>query len=885
MLLPVAAIAAILGPALALAAQLPIAALPSLPAPNPFPNQKAVVSPNGAARFTVLTDALIRLEYDQLGLFSDDPSLAVINRHFKSPVHFKTQLTGDTFVLETRALRLVYKGFLANASFSDDSLFIELLSSPEFDVWKPSSDISDGNLHGTVRTLDGYSKAPDLDCKTLGRDDQHCTYGLISRKGWTLLNDSHTPRLEFEPKPGSLDFPWIQKENKNSWSHQDLYFFGHGHNFKGALKDFSLISGKIPMPPRYAFGSWSSRYWAFSDMEFLSLVSKYQANRIPLDILVVDMDWHKAGWTGWSWNPLLFPMPQDFMASVKKHGIKTTVNLHPADGIGSHEDAYPEIAKKLGYSGGARIPFQSTNATFVKEFFGIVIDSLEKDGIDFFWLDWQQGESSDQWTKVAGLNPTIWLNYLFWNHKQSAHPNVRPLNFHRWGGLGNHRFPIGFSGDTYPVWEMLDTQIEFTATASNVLFGYWSHDIGSHMRPCEKELYTRWTQFGAWSPIFRTHSSKQGLNFRYFWKFPRPESDIMTAAVTARIELLPYIYTMSKAAYDTGISILRPLYYEYPEVDDAYLFGSEYYFGDSLVVRPIGKPSDPDTGLVETSLWIPPGTWLDVRSGSILTGPTVYSGHYLLEDVPVLMKSGAIIPKAVLNTDNYMAMASEVPEHVLLDIFFGDALSGSFKMFEDDGITAHYDEPKYALWTDISFARFGDGGVKIKIDPKNGHRSGISGHRTFSISLRNIASVSSLRVNGKNLTKKYTSRFNAETFSTEIELPQAKVSEQLEISITFNPIPVPDGLRGKVQRLLKAKELLDNLYEITEPRVNQEDYSYLLEALSILQTLLYPRGGSANETDKLSDVERLYGVAVQQVAGITERVQGVDNILTVLTNI
>ncbi|KAJ3116611.1 hypothetical protein HK100_001015 [Physocladia obscura] len=851
---------------------------------NPVANSRSVIKPNEVSRFTILADRLIRFEFDEKGFFSDDPSLAVVNRYVDTPVTFTKKNTADgIFIVETSALRIVYSDFASNAPFTDHTLSVEFRDS-SFPAWNLSLDVGDGNLHGTVRTLDQLYKAPNLDCRYETRTDQHCTFGLISRKGWTLINDTHTPRFEFDGQSSHPDFAWIQKENRNSASHQDFYFFGHGLNYKAALKDFTLISGKIPIPPRYALGSWSSRYWAFSDMEFLSLADKYEYNRIPLDVLVVDMDWHRDGWTGWSWNNLLFPAPKTYMKTVKELGIQTTLNLHPADGIGAHEDAYPELAKKLGYLNGETIPWQSTNITFMKEFFGTVIKSLESDGIEFFWLDWQQGENPEQWTKVPGLNPTIWLNYVFWKHSETAYPSRRPLNFHRWGGLGNHRYPIGFSGDTHPEWEMLDTEIAFTATASNVLFGYWSHDIGAHMDPCETELYTRWVQFGVWSPVFRSHSTKRGNNVRYFWKFPRPESDIMTAAVNSRIELLPYIYSMAKIAHDTGISLMRPLYYEYPAVDEAYQFESEYYFGDLFVIRPIAKPVSTGNKLAVNSMWVPPGDWLDLRSGKIIVGPTVYTGHYLLEDVPILLKSGAIVTKSETPKNKYFALAATIPRHIILEIFAGNTEFGTFRLFEDDGTTADYDNTENTLVTQISYHLVNSNRLKIIIHPRNGEFSNIFGSRQFTIVLLNTVAFNIFSINGKHL--EIQSKFNSARFAAEAILPSFDVSQPLEIEINYhNDAQILNSLRGKVQRLLKAKEMLDDLFEIVTPRVYQKDYQGVLAALSNLQTALYADASDGGEAifTHLKKVDEFYRVGVEQVKTIVQKGSGLNPILDILT--
>ena len=176
------------------------------------------------------------------------------------------------------------------------------------------------------------------------------------------------------------------------------------------------------------------------------------------------------------------------------------------------------------------MPFDITDKKFATNYMNLVLHPLEKQGIDFWWLDWQQEPN----TKMAGVNPTWWLNYVHFTDQQRE--GKRPLLFHRWGGLGNHRYQIGFSGDTVSVWASLAFQPWFTATAANVGYAYWSHDIGGHMPGAvDPELFTRWVQFGAFSPILRTHTTKNPDSERRIWAYPEPYSSILRSDLPAAL--------------------------------------------------------------------------------------------------------------------------------------------------------------------------------------------------------------------------------------------------------------------------------------------------------------------------------------------------------------
>ena len=251
---------------------------------------------------------------------------------------------------------------------------------------------------------------------------------------------------------------WAKERPANEG--QDWYFMAYGHDYKQALKDYTLFAGKMPLPPRYAFGYWWSRYWLYSDKEFRNLIDNFHTYQIPLDVLVVDMDWHytekgKGGWTGWTWNRDLFPNPQGFLKYLKQNNVKVTLNLHPADGVAAYEEKYPEMAKDMGVDPATKqtIPWINSDKKFMKNMFKNILAPMEKDGVDFWWLDWQQGMFD---SKMKNLSNTWWINYAFFSDMEQRR-ETRPMLYHRWGGLGNHRYQVGFSGDAVISWKSSNT--------------------------------------------------------------------------------------------------------------------------------------------------------------------------------------------------------------------------------------------------------------------------------------------------------------------------------------------------------------------------------------------------------------------------------------------
>ncbi|MEK6570793.1 MAG: TIM-barrel domain-containing protein, partial [Bacteroidota bacterium] len=511
------------------------------------------------------------------------------------------------------------------------------------------------------------------------------------------------------------DWPWVTPRTKSE--RQDWYFFGHGHDYTKALYVFVQVAGNIPMPPRFAFGVWWSRYWAYTDQEFKQLVQEFETHDVPLDVLVIDMDWHQTfnlrwgkqpkdqagqplGWTGYTWDKNYFPDPAGFLQWCEKKGLKTPLNLHPASGVQPDEEKYPEMAKAMGIDPGSKkyVPFDIVDKKFASNFLNIVLRPLEEQGVDFWWLDWQQWGT----TKIPGVTPTWWLNHVFFTDMERS-GTARPLIMHRRGGVGNHRYQIGFSGDAISAWETLAFESYFTATAANVGFGYWSHDIGGHMPgTVSPELYTRWIQFGAFSPVLRTHTTRNPEAERRIWAYPSDYYSIMRDAFLLRYSLIPYIYTAARKAYETGVSICRPMYHDYSEAREAYAFKEQYMFGDQMIVSPVAAPIDSMSQLAQKKIWLPDGEWIEWLTGARLRGPAVIERKFALDEIPLYVKAGSILPM-----QRKMRNTHEKPvDPLILTIFPGD--SGSARFYEDEGNSLGYQKQDYA-WTSVRYWKLDDG--------------------------------------------------------------------------------------------------------------------------------------------------------------------------------
>jgi hypothetical protein len=870
------------------------------PSANPVADPRAVVI-SDQARFTVLTPRLIRMEWAEDSKFEDRASLVFINRLMPVPV-FKKSVAKGWLIIETSKVTLRYK--IKSGAFAPENLQVTFNFNGATFAWHPGL-VDAGNLGGTTRTLDSVRGTIPLEP------------GLLSRDGWVLVDDSKRNLFD------NSDWPWAVA--RPDLTVQDFYLFAYGHDYRAELADFIKVAGNIPLPPRFAFGIWWSRYWAYTDDELQELVAEFHEHNVPLDVLVIDMDWHPTyavrwwenkrdeagqtlGWTGYSWNKLYFPDPPEFLNWAHTQGLKVTLNMHPASGVQPMEEQYADMAKAMGIDASTKkyVPFDIVNKTFAQNYMNILHHPLEKQGVDFFWLDWQQGNQ----TNLPGLTPTWWLNYVHFTDMERE--GKRPLIYHRWGGLGNHRYEIGFSGDVISDWTSLAFQPQFTSTAANVGYGYWSHDIGGHIPgTVSPELYTRWLQWGAFSPILRTHMTKNPDAERRVWAFSEEYSETMRSALLLRHAMIPYIYTAARDSFDNGVSICHPLYYDYPEAREAYDANAsgEYSFGDSLVVAPITSARDAASLLAKRSVWIPPGDWIEWPTGAHLHGPATMERSFPLDEIPVYAKAGALVamqsddaarPVGDLPFGGATASptssagpretsAERRPDPLVLQIFPG--AKGEGRLYEDAGDTLGYKSTEFAR-TNFTQQRMADGSLQIQLQPARGQFPGMANSRSYQLRLNGFWPAESIVANGATISYAGPEeplgnavrrgwRYDGDTATTIINLPEFPVTQIVDVHVKFvahtsEDDKLLDGAAGRIARLHGAMYMLEKSWD----RGWAPDI--LLEAAQTgRRTSLRP----ASAVEELRKLEKMWPEILKAIDGMdVDRIRFIEPALAHLKN-
>lgn len=624
-------------------------------------------------RISILTAGLIRLEYAEHGIFEDRPTQIVWNRDLGA-CDFQVSDKEDFLEIITDRIHLYYN----KKRFSSEGLFIEVeggfLSSEK--VWHYGDNAilpEEDKLYGTTRTLDGADGAIPLDG------------GLIAMTGYALLDDSNSLVIREDG--------FVEKRKEQE---EDLYFWGYGTDYLTCVQDFYRLCGTTPMIPRYALGNWWSRYHKYTEESYRELMERFSSEKIPFSVAVIDMDWHLvdveeeygSGWTGYTWNRELFPNPAGFLAWLHERGLHVTLNVHPADGVRAYEEMYEVMGKALGMNeedikNKLPITFDVSDEKFMEAYFTYLHHPQEEAGVDFWWIDWQQGNSS----KLEGMDPLWMLNH--YHFLDNGRDGKRPMTFSRYAGPGSHRYPIGFSGDTIISWKSLDFQPYFTASASNIGYGMWSHDIGGHTNGTrDDELIGRWVQFGVFSPIMRLHSTNNQFCSKEPWRYRLEIRTVMEEFLRLRHRMLPYLYTMNYRQYAEGIPMILPMYYLYPREREAYEVPNQYLFGSEMMVAAVTTPCIKSLRMAKTAVWIPAGEWYDIFTGLRYHGGRKMNLYRDITSIPVLARAGAVIPFQ----DDYMENAGENPKQLHIYVYTGE--DGDFTLYEDDNITIGYQKEK-----------------------------------------------------------------------------------------------------------------------------------------------------------------------------------------------
>ncbi|MDL2223624.1 DUF5110 domain-containing protein [Bacteroidales bacterium OttesenSCG-928-M11] len=711
----------------------------------------------GNARFTFIAPELVRLEYAMDGKFLDNFTLFAQNRDSDFDDITVEEKSNNRYTISTSRMRIEFynDGF----PFGQMNLRIYYDHEQKERMWYMASK-QRRNLLGTVTTLDDVSKPIPL------------SEGLLSRDGWYAIHDTNKDVL--------ID-DWLQPRHKDHIL--DVYLFIYGDDYKTALKLLQKVSGQVPMTRKYVHGSWYCRWWNYTAEDYMQIVQEYKEHDFPIDILVFDMGWHtqkeavtgtghagNRGWTGYTWNRELIDNPAKLIADLKADQVNVVLNEHPHDGIRAHEEMYSEFMLAMGedITDRKEVVFDAGNRKYMDNFMKYAHKESDDMGAAFWWLDWQQ-DYVYPIVRGTTTNHIPWLNHIYYNYSQQN--NLRGAGFSRWGGWGDHRHPIQFSGDAVGSWDMLKFEIELTTVSGNVGCFYWAHDIGGFYKGDDAELYSRWTQFGLLNSSLRIHSVFDEKLDRRPWLWGEEATESMRKIYHLRSQIMPYIYSSVWQCHQDMLPLNRAMYIEYPKEEEAYKNPQQFLFGDLLIGAPITVAGEGKDKIACQDVWLPEGDiWYNFFTGKANAGGQILKECCDLYTFPLYIKGGYPFPMQPYT----QRMASSDLTELIVRCYPGrDGDNNTYILYEDDGLTRDYERGEQAF-TRMEYKKENEI-TEVIIHPTEGSYKGQVKKRAYSFELpaesRNIQPT----VNGK----KAKATFNEDIKGYVVKVAPQDISKKI----------------------------------------------------------------------------------------------------------
>ncbi|MEA2211040.1 MAG: hypothetical protein QOF83_988 [Solirubrobacteraceae bacterium] len=598
--------------------------------------------------------------------------------------------------------------------------------------------------------------------------------GILDRAGYRLLDDSQTALWTSDG--------WVA-ERPRTGDVQDGYLFAYGHHYNEATRDLERLTGPSPLLPKSTFGVWYSDYHAYSTSDYENaLIPAFRANRVPLDTLSVDTNWKSPNdWNGWEWNTSLFPDPQAFLTWAKQQGIQVTLNVHASIANNDPKLAATQalaggsLADSSCFSGACKV-WDWSSIRQAESYFALH-QPFESQGASFWWLDWCCDSST---ASLPGVTPDNWINHLYaedlankgergfvLSRIGSSYQN--PDEVYPAGPWAGHTSTLAFTGDTWGTWNTLGLQAQLAADEASIDEPYVSHDIGSFLGPPpgtpsdDPDLYTRWVQLGAFQPILRLHSSNGN---RLPWQYPPPADSIAAAFLRLREALVPYTYTLAADAVNTGGSITRPLYMDYPGQAAAYDNPSEYLYGSDVLVAPVTSAGTSS----KVSVWFPPGRWTDWFTGATFTGPSQQTLTVPLDRMPVFVRAGGIIPEQAAMSH----VGADPRAPTTLRVYPGRF--GRFSLYQDAGTGNGYEHGQdsrtaITTWSGSAFRHGRGSSTNVEIGPSRGRYPGQQSSRSFSVQIESLTRPNQVRVDGRPVPRSGPAAWSYDSASHTLIVP------------------------------------------------------------------------------------------------------------------
>ena len=580
-----------------------------------------------------------------------------------------------------------------------------------------------------------------------------------------------------------------------------IFYFIFGKDYKQIINGYTQLTGQPIMPPKWAFGFSQSRGMLTYEALSRDIAAGYRERKIPCDIIYQDIGWVE-GLQNFEWRKDRYENPKQMLADLADEGFKVIVSQDPV--ISQSTTGQWREADSLGYfttdirtgktydmpwPWGGNCGVVDFTKPGVSDWWGHYQQKPLDDGVKGFWTDmgepaWSNEESTDRlfMKHHLGMHDEIHNVYgLTWDKVvteqfEKHNPNQRVFQMTRAAYAGLQRYTFGWSGDAgngsnvLDGWRQFENQIPMALSAGMGLIPFWATDISGYCGDIEDyeamaELYVRWLQFGVFNPISRAHH--EGDNAVEPWLFGEQAEQASKKAIELKYQLFPYLYSYAREAYDTGLPVMRAMLLEYPNDPEAVKAEHQFMFGEELLVAPVTRP-----GAKTKQVYLPVGEWIDFHTGKSYAGNQWLEYPVALEDIPVFVKAGSIIPMMPV-----MQYIHEVRDYPVTFRVFGAEQNASFTLYEDDGVTNDYKQNVFAT-TEVKHMLNDQGERVITLETKTAGYS--PAQRTLLIALSTDRKPKKISLNGVRLKSIKPER---QAVSEQASWSYDKGSEKLSVAI------------------------------------------------------------------------------------------------------
>ncbi len=734
-----------------------------------------VKAESSSVRITFYTPSILRLDFFPSPKTQPDSSFAVIRDADKN-VFVSISDSDSSLTISSPSIAVVCRKFPLRFSFFDSTGKLLLSEAPAggFAVHQSMREVKfslspDEHFYGTGERGTSLDKRGQV---FESYNTQHGGYAsplstmnlnvpfIASTNGYALYFDNtYKGRFDVGASDSTV-FSYTASGGELS------YYFIAGRAIPQQLERYTWLTGRQPLPPRWAFGFIQSKNHYQNEIEARAIVDTLRQKKIPCDALVLDLRWFdKMG--DLRWNKASWPHPETMVSDFLARGIKTILITEPyivdssvnfleavRDGYVAKDSAgAPYMLNHWWSCGGCNATLLDITNPAAREWWWSKHPPFLGTHVAGLWTDLGEPERHPDdmkhflgsAAKVHNIYNLLWAKTIFEGFAQYR-PGERVFNLTRSGFAGIQRYGvIPWSGDVARNFGGLAVQLPMLLNMGMSGLAYHNSDIGGYSRiPTTPELYIRWMEYGTFCPITRAHGAGEVVKGSPTepWRFGQAAEKICKMYIELRYQLLPYIYTMAYENCKTGMPLARPLFWTDVNHHNLFNASSSYLWGNSFLVSPIVAE-----GQTTKEVFLPEGRWFNFWTDEVFPGGKTFTVPAPLEHMPIFVKSGSIIPFApVMNYSDERSL-----DTLTLRVYPVETGESSYTLYEDDGKTTLYQKNQFAMttFTQSLVRTVKKSALNLTIGPSIGSFDGKIQHRIYIVEVHGISkSPAAIQLNG-----------------------------------------------------------------------------------------------------------------------------------------